>query len=70
MEQEDRKRLERCIKVYPPGSLTFDMAWIALKGTCRIASNKTDGKHYCSKNQGHKGPCAAHPVNKFGESSI
>lgn len=30
---------------------------------CPVATQKTSGKFYCTRENGHEGPCAAHPVN-------
>jgi hypothetical protein len=33
--------------------------------SCPIAGEETQGKFYCSRQKGHEGPCAAHPLLSF-----
>lgn len=37
--------------------------------TCPVADEKTNGTYFCSRDVGHDGPCAAHPIPKNYKSS-
>jgi hypothetical protein len=45
----------------PPKNLVAD----SMNNICLIAGEKTNGYFFCSREKGHDGPCAGHPVSEI-----